>query len=293
MAYTGSLQAQVQGVVPADEVNLHYTIYGEGTPVLLLSGGPGISGAYFEPLAQALQQTYQAIVLDQRGTGTSILAEVNTSTINFDTYIQDLEDLRIHLELEQWVLLGHSWGGILSMAYASRYPDRVQTMVLVGSGGINTDFMKYYSSNIMGRLSPSERDMLAYWQNPARFATADPDRIVFEVSRISAPAMVFDRADVYPLMEQTLQPEAFNATVNLVMTQQWYLNGYDFRESLSTFESPVLILQGRQDPIGESTAYQIKQTLPNATLTFIEQSGHWPFVEQKDAFLQLVREFLP
>jgi proline iminopeptidase len=54
----------------------------------------------------------------------------------------------------------------------------------------------------------------------------------------------------------------------------------------------VLVVQGRQDPIGESTAFQIRDALPGATLRFVEESAHWPFVEQEEAFLAIVREFL-
>lgn len=177
------------------------------------------------------------------------------------------------------------------MAYAAKHPARVQAMILVSSGGINLDYVQYYPANVLSRLTPAERDAAQFWLEPTRFM-ANPDRALLEYSRITAPAMVFDRKHSYALVEQTLADGGFNTTVNLIMNQQWMMNPYDFREPLRTFSSPVLIVQGRQDPIGESTAYQIQQYLPNAKLKFIEQCGHWAFVEHEQEFAQVVREFL-
>ncbi|MGH7595094.1 MAG: alpha/beta fold hydrolase [bacterium] len=291
LAIGSIVMAQTEGQVRADGVVLHYKIFGTGAPILLLSGGPGIANDYFTPLAKALGETYQTILLDQRGTGKSQLAAIDLTTINFETYLNDLEAVRKHLKVERWTLLGHSWGGILAMAYAAKHPQQVKAMILAGSGGINTDFVKYYTANILSRLSPAEREEVQFWQEPQRFM-ANPNRAVCEFSRIIAPAMVFDRKHAYALAEQTLATDAFNPAVNLVMNQQWFTNPYDFKEPLRQLHAPVLIVQGRQDPIGETTAYQIQQTIPNAKLQFVEQCGHWAFVEHEQEFLQIVRDFL-
>ncbi|MCI0691189.1 alpha/beta hydrolase [candidate division KSB1 bacterium] len=216
---------------------------------------------------------------------------IDPTTINFEAYINDLEAVRKHLKVERWTLLGHSWGGILAMAYAAKYPQRIQAMILAGSGGIDTDFVKYYTPNILSRLSPAEREEVQFWQEPQRFMV-NPNRAVLEFSRIIAPAMVFDRKHAYALVEQTLKTDAFNPAVNLVMSQQWFAKPYDFKAPLRQLKAPVLIVQGRQDPIGEITAYQIQQTIPNAKLQFVEQCGHWAFVEHEQEFLQIVRDFM-
>jgi proline iminopeptidase len=291
LAISSIVMAQTEGKAQAEGLVLHYKVFGTGSPILLLSGGPGIANDYFAPLAKALGETHQAILLDQRGTGKSRLAAIDLTTINFSTYINDLETVRKHLKFERWTLLGHSWGGTLAMAYAAKHPQQIKTMILVGSGGVNTDFVKYYTANILSRLSPAEREEIQFWQEPQRFM-ANPNRAIFEFSRIIAPAMVFDRKHVYALVEQTLAADAFNSAVNLVMNQQWFTNPYDFKEPLRRLTAPVLIVQGRQDPVGETTAYQIQQTIPNAKLQFVEQCGHWAFVEHEQEFLQIVRDFL-
>jgi proline iminopeptidase len=286
-----SVFSQTEGQINADGVSLSYRVFGKVTPIILLSGGPGISSDYFAPLAKALGETHQAVLLDQRGTGKSRIETIDPATINFEAYINDLEFVRKSFQAERWILLGHSWGGILAMAYAAKYPERVQAMILTGSGGINMDFVQYYPANVLSRLTPAERDAAQFWLEPTRFM-ANPDRALLEYSRVTAPAMVFDRKHAYALVEQTLGDGGFNTAVNLTMNQQWMMNPYDFREPLRNLKSPVLIVQGRQDPTGESTAYQIQQSLPNAKLRFIEQCGHWAFIEREQQFVQIVIDFL-
>lgn len=105
----------------------------DGVPALVLHGGPG-SGAgpgwrrYFDPSA------YRIIVFDQRGCGSSTphasdpATDIATNTT--DHLIADIERLRTHLGVERWLILGASWGSVLGLTYAQRYPERVTAMVL-------------------------------------------------------------------------------------------------------------------------------------------------------------------
>jgi len=271
-------------------VTLAYRSYGEGPPVVLLSGGPGIASGYFDPVAEKLAAHFHVIVLDQRGTGRSVLPRIDAETIQFDLYVDDLEALRADLGADQLTLLGHSWGGVLAMGYAARHPDRVRALVLVGSGGPTTAYLRWDQANILCRLTADEKAALLFWQDPGRFV-ADPARAVIEMSRITASAMTFERASVHALVAQTATPEAFNAEITLAM-QPFLAQGYDFRPALAESRFPTLIVQGRQDPVGDATAREIHSALPNATIRFIEECGHWPFVEQAEEFFETVEPFL-
>ena len=89
---------------------LHYTDYGQGEPVLLLMGGPGISGTGLEPVARMIAKVGRAIVPDQRGSGVSMPKDA--AAITLDATIADLEALRKELGLEKWTVWGCSWGGM-------------------------------------------------------------------------------------------------------------------------------------------------------------------------------------
>jgi proline iminopeptidase len=116
--------------------DLHYRVHGSGEPVAILAGGPGFDCDYMEPVALKLAKTHQAILVELRGTGRSIPPAINRETVNARETLADLDAVREQMNLESWTLAGHSFGAILAMAYAIRYPQRVASLVLMNSGPI-------------------------------------------------------------------------------------------------------------------------------------------------------------
>lgn len=273
-----------------DGVTLHYKAFGRGRPLLLLSGGPGFTAEPLIPTAEEFAKSHRCILFDQRGTGDSNIHAFDNNTINLRASVEDLEALRTHLGFSRWTVLGVSWGGMLAMAYAAAHPDSVSGLILVDSGGVNLDFLKGFDANISKRLLPSELKTIAYWSDPSRLA-ADPRRAGYEILRAKIPGYFFDRRKAQALIND-VTPESFDIRVNELMLRDLSRQGYDLRESLRSFGRPVLIVQGRQDPLGESTALQIQNTFPHSTLQFIEECGHIPIIEQPDAFFGTVEQFL-
>jgi proline iminopeptidase len=103
----------------------------QGIPVVFLHGGPGsgcspLHRRYFNP------QTYRILLFDQRGSGRSRpLGE--TAGNNTLSLVSDLEVLRRHLNIDQWLLFGGSWGATLALVYALTHPGRVSGMILRGT----------------------------------------------------------------------------------------------------------------------------------------------------------------
>lgn len=273
-----------------DGVTLRYKAFGRGRPLLLLSGGPGFTAEPLTPTAEELAKSHRCVLFDQRGTGDSNVHAFDSNTINLRASVEDLEALRAHLGFSRWAVLGVSWGGMLAMAYAAAHPDSVSGLILVDSGGVNLDFLKEFDANISKRLLPSELKTIAYWSDPSRLA-ADPWRAGYEILRAKIPGYFFDRRKAQALIND-VTPESFDIRVNELMLRDLSRQGYDLRESLRGFGRPVLIVQGRQDPLGESTALQIQNTFPHSTLQFIEECGHIPMIEQPDAFFGTVEQFL-
>jgi len=102
----------------------------EGLPVLFVHGGPGAGcepyhRCFFDP------DKYRIILFDQRGSGrSSPHAELSGNTTQ--ALVADMEVIRQHLGVDQWVLFGGSWGSTLSLVYAETHPDRVLGMILRG-----------------------------------------------------------------------------------------------------------------------------------------------------------------
>ena len=148
----------------------------QGTPVLFVHGGPGAacdasSRRFYDPAV------YRIITFDQRGCGRFTphsSLEANTS----QDLVADIEAIRQHLEIEQFVLFGGSWGSTLSLLYAQAYPQYVSAMILRGiflcrqqdidwlyRDGANRIFPDYWDG-FVSHIPESERDDLlqAYYK---------------------------------------------------------------------------------------------------------------------------------
>jgi pimeloyl-ACP methyl ester carboxylesterase len=148
---TSVLSAQsrsAQDSLRLPDVTLHYQTMGRGEPVLILSGGPGASSVYLEPVFIAVAHRARAILLEQRGTGRSVLTRTDSTTLTLRLAVEDIEALRKRLGVEKLTLLGHSWGGQLAMAYTVAYPTCVHALVLVGSAGAGPGLGKEISQKL-------------------------------------------------------------------------------------------------------------------------------------------------
>jgi len=115
-------------IITSDGVDLYVHVRGKGLPCLYLHGGPGSGSEWMERLGgDTLEKYFTMVYLDQRGVcKSSTPADLNFS---FDRQVQDFEEVRAALGYEKWLLLGHSFGGVLQMGYWERHADRIAGMV--------------------------------------------------------------------------------------------------------------------------------------------------------------------
>lgn len=146
----------------AFDVDKRHTLYVEesgeptGIPVLFVHGGPGAGSSaddrrYFDP------ERYRIIIFDQRGCGQSTpygCLEDNTT----QTLLTDMEKIREHLGVKQWILFGGSWGSTLSLLYAQRYPERVKGMIVRGIFLCRQKDLDWFYRDGASRIFPD------YWQ---------------------------------------------------------------------------------------------------------------------------------
>ncbi len=164
-------------------VDIRHTLYVEqcgnpdGLPVLFLHGGPGAGlesyhRRFFDPAR------YRIVLFDQRGAGksTPFADLVDNTTWHL---VADIEAIRAHLGIEQWVVFGGSWGSTLALAYAETHPECCLALVLRGiylaraeetswyveTGGASR-FLPEKWQDYVDFIPPAERDNMldAYWQ---------------------------------------------------------------------------------------------------------------------------------
>jgi proline iminopeptidase len=274
----------VRTVKAGDGVVLHVRDTGEGSPILLLTGGPGFSGVQLESTAAHLAATHRAILPDQRGTGKSALVPFDPTRLSLDLLIADLESIREDMGFASWTVLGHSWGGMLSMAYAAKHPGAIDALVLIDPGGIEPSFMVRYQQNLMQSLPPEAMMKLG-----TLAPTDNTPEAIAEVNRIMAPAMVAAEKDIEALRAH-MAPDQFDGRVSMML--QGSVGTLDSREGLKAFDKPVLIVQGDQDAIGRETIETIAKTLDQAEIVIIENCGHWPMIEQPEALFKALDAFM-
>jgi proline iminopeptidase len=130
----------------------------EGTPIVYLHGGPG-SGLFESARRFFDPRRHRAVMFDQRAAGRSTPhasePDVDWASIDIDHHIADIEQLRRHVGVERWAVHGYSWGSVLGLSYAERYPERV-TAVIVGAISTGTRADIDWLTIHAGRFFPAE-----------------------------------------------------------------------------------------------------------------------------------------
>ena len=122
--------AKEQMVLTSDSVELYVNIEGQGPPCLYIHGGPGAGSYWLEALmGDSLEQYFQMIYLDQRGVGRS--SSPTDGNFSMNRMVQDFEEVRKALGIEQWLTLGHSFGGVLQMGYATQQPESISAFLFI------------------------------------------------------------------------------------------------------------------------------------------------------------------
>jgi len=279
-----SLLLALGSFTTSDNVTLHYETVGHGDPVVILSGGPGFAVGYMKPVADVVARRHRAVLFHQRGTGLSTVSSFET--LNFDSAVSDLDALREELKVKKLTIVGHSWGGMLAMLYAQAHPDRVERIVLIDSGGLTTGFMDSFSKNLQAHESAEDLDAIAYWRDPAR-KKENPRHAAVETLKAKTASYFFDRRKSSgfrnALHDDGYEPHVFGALAA-------GFDKYDVREGMKRLHAPVLIIHGRQDPL--VAGGELHAGIPGSKLVWIENAGHFPWIEQPEAFRKAIEPFL-
>ena len=255
---------------------LHYLDRGEGDPVFVLHGGPGMEFDYFLPHLDGLEAHARLIYIDQPGHGLSERHPPG-ERYTMNRAVAAIEELRRQLDLDKITLLGHSYGGFLAQLYAVRYPNRVARLILVDTTA-TWEWVLEANINIRRRGTPKQANP------PPGLSDDERLRIVFPLY-------------FYP--EDKALSEAFMDRVILSpgpwrqLTRSRQFRDFDLRAPLANLDVPALILVGAEDII--TTPRQgrlLEAALSGSRLHIFPETGHNPFVEETAAFTAIVAEFL-
>ena len=287
--YHSLLIAQKEDSIVVTNGVLHYSIQGEDQPILLLSGGPGISSDQLSQLSQRLGKKFKCLLFDQRGTGKSGTTPMDSTTINLNQSIKDVNLLLKRLNLKKVTIIGHSWGAMLAMSYAIKYPGNVSTLALIGPGPLDLSGYELLRDNITSRASKEEKIFMNRVEDSMANGTVSKES-VRAFSRTFLRLLFFDALKVDSLSE--LIRSTSNNTMQQLMLQDLYRINYNIKPGISRIDLPILVICGREDPVGLFSTFTIKELNKKAKIAWIEKSGHFPWVEQPDSFYSVLFDFL-
>lgn len=260
----------------------------QGMPVVVFHGGPGggcspAMRRYFDPKA------YRVILFDQRGCGRS---RPHSEVDNNTTWhlIDDIERIRIALDIDQWIVFGGSWGATLSLLYAQAHPDRPIALVLRGVflmmqreldwfyGGGAAQFWPETWARFANIIPEDERDDLIKAYNHRLFCGDRPTEIKFArawAAWENALASVSNDGS-------SGQPPAEYARAFSRLENHYFINGGFLDQDDQILANmhriehiPGVIVQGRYDMIcPPKSAYDLASAWPNSRLRMIRNAGH-------------------
>lgn len=278
-----------EGIKQMNGIELYYKVLGKGEPIVILHGGPGLDHTYLLPQMEQLADDYQLIFYDQRASGRSS-GEAEPTSITIDKFVEDLEGLRQAFNLDKMNLIGHSWGGLLAMFYAIKYPHRLNSLILVGSAGASWEFRPAFGANLQRRMTADDRLTLNTLQGSEGFRQGTPEAMNAFLRALFRPYF-YDRTLSDQLTTHFNEKTAMNnLAVNSLM---WaHLGNYDLHTELAVIDSPTLIIHGNDDPMPATFVQKIHEHIRGSEFVMLENCGHFPYIETPEAFFGDVKEFL-
>ena len=272
--------------IPIRDVSLFVNIMGQGYPLLLMHGGPGLDHTTLLSL-QPLADQFTLIFYDHRCNGRSEGAEVSSMT--FEDLTADADALRQTLGFEKWAVLGHSFGGNVALEYALRYPHRLSQLILMDTGG-DQWWVEHNAPELLAKRGYSASSVNA----ARRFYSGQlsPGEFLPTIMRFMSAynyhnnllAMAYD---VVFGPHIKMRPEA------LIFGYNQLLKNWTVMDRLGEIQVPTLVLAGRQDFLFPTEHQAIlADRLPNAHLEMIECAGHNPHMERPAEVIEIIKNFL-
>ena len=268
------------------DVSLFVKVIGNGTPLVLMHGGPGVDHTTMLPF-QALSDRFTLIFYDHRCNGRSERAEIRTMT--WENLTSDADALRQSLSFERWAVLGHSFGGMVALEYALRYPQSLSHLVLMDTCG-DSWWVQRNAPQILAKRGYSAATV----RTAERFYNGDitPDEFMQSVRKLSTAYyhklnLVQLIRDITVGLRMKTHPEA------LIFGYGQLLKGWTVKERLDEIKAPALVMAGRDDfqfPPEHQAA--LASGIPNARLEIIERAGHNAQSERPVEVIDAVRDFL-
>lgn len=263
--------------IEANDVRLHYLDYGTAglTPMLCLHGG-AVNAHWFDFVAAGFTANYHVRALDQRGHGDSAWAQ--PPDYSYERYAADVAEVVKKLDPRDFVLVGHSMGGLVSLVYAATYPGRVKKIVAIDSTLVATPDRVGVLHQIGGREGKSyatQRDFVANFRVRPAGTTAAPEILRYLAERSG-------RQEPDGLWRHKFDRNVYSKRVLLDIPPHWNRIGV-----------PALLVKGgRSDRITPAIVADAKSRCPQVDLIEVPGADHHVTLDNPGGFVDAVNAWL-
>ena len=279
-----------EGHLAVDGGTIWYRVSGvsEGTPVVLLHGGPGMSSFYMKPL-EALGDEWPVVRYDQLGGGKSDRTS-DTTLFTIAHFVDELDSLRAHLGYERMHLLGHSWGTILAVEYYRAHPEHVASLTLE-SAALDIPAWEQNARRLVRTLPESAQRAIAVREASGQFDAPDYQAAVNEfygryvfrhpvMADLDSTMSTLNEA-IYGYMQG---PSEFTITGTL--------KDYDATPFLPEIHVPTLYTVGEFDEADTTTVQRFAALTPGAQVAVLAGAAHITPWDAPEDNVRVVRAFL-
>jgi len=272
----------------SDQVKLYVRVAGKGKPCVFVHGGPGSTSFYYEDVASAplIEKKLQMIYFDQRGCGRSDSAMNNDYSLK--RIEKDMEELRTALGFRSWMVMGHSFGGIIIANYAHDYPASVSALFLIEC---TLDMHASMQSHINFGLNELDIKDASYYR----------DTTIPLVERVwKVHGLLQEKGTWYKLMYRNAYEKRFNDSITFLIpkfnrdyaNKVWNIPDYwkNFTPLTKQIKCPVLVMTGDHDYAIGVDHYRDFHFPRQTTVHYI--GGHAPFQEEPQWYAEKILAFV-
>ena len=275
--------------VTLNGVQIHYTVRGSGPVMIAHSGGPGMDARGWDDFAK-IDDFVTIVAIHPRGSGLSGPAAGDAYLL--PDYVDDVEALRIHLGLDNPILMGWSHGGMVAQQYAFTYPTSISKLILLDTSAYFGEFLSDIEAAVQDFKDEAwfEKSFSALKAEWAGEYETDEDMSRLWVDEMKFYFKKFDaRTEAYH--ERTKDLPVRIASLKTFNDKE--AATLDLRPHLHKITVPTLIIVGRHDFITNvAMAEEMLKNIPHAKLEIFEDSGHYAFVEEPEKFYRVIKEFV-
>jgi pimeloyl-ACP methyl ester carboxylesterase len=253
---------------------------GDAPPLIVLHGGPGLDHTMFRPYLDLLGDEFRLLYVDERGQGRS--ERTDPTTLTLEVFARDVDLLAEALELEEFALLGHSFGAIIAAWHATELG--TAAAYVISGGGDSSEALMADVEASLEALGDEGAAIAESWEQEK---TVQTDQELKELLRAQMPFHFHGDPPPGYADDTVGSPEVLRHFANVGY------GDFDYTPRLGEVDKPTLVVVGEHDRTTTPRAARVLHDgIPGSELHVVRDAGHMSFVEKPDDYLPVVTAFL-